>query len=96
MTPIATSLKLPGELKERLDHLARESGASPHAYMLSALQAHAERAVLAQQFLQDAIAGDDAMQQSGKAYLAADVHAYLTERAKGNKTKRPRAKSWRK
>ena len=37
MAQIATSLKLPGDLKERLDHLAKESGASVHAYMLSAL-----------------------------------------------------------
>ena len=96
MPQIATSLKLPGDLKERLDLLAQACGASPHAYMLSALQAHAERAELAQQFLQDAIAVDDAMQKSGKGYLAADVHAYIAERAKGTKAKRPRAKSWRK
>lgn len=95
MAQIATSLKLPGELKERLDLLAKESGASPHAYMLSALQAHAERALLAQQFLQESIAADETMQKSGKGFLAEDVHAYITERAKGNKAKRPRAKSWR-
>ncbi len=47
MAQIATSLKLPGELKERLDHLAKERGSSAHAYMLSALQAHAERTELA-------------------------------------------------
>lgn len=96
MAQTATSLKLPSELKERLDHLAKESGASSHAYMLSALQAHAERAELAQQFLQDAITADEAMQKSGVGYVAQDVHAYLTERTKGNKAKRPRAKSWRK
>jgi predicted transcriptional regulator len=96
MAQIATSLKLPGDLKERLDLLAKESGASSHAYMLSALQAHAERAELAQQFLQDAIAADEAMRKSNVGYAAQDVHAYLTERAKGNKAKRPRAKSWRK
>jgi predicted transcriptional regulator len=96
MAQIATSLKLPGELKERLDHLAKENGASVHAYMLTALQEHAERVELAQQFIRDAIAADEAMQKSGKSYLAEDVHAYLTERAKGNKAKRPRAKTWRK
>jgi len=96
MAQTATSLKLPGDLKERLDLLAKESGASSHAYMLSALQAHAERAELAQEFLQEAIAADGAMLKSGMGYVAQDVHAYLTERAKGNKAKRPRAKSWRK
>ena len=94
MAQIATSLKLPRELKERLDHLAKESGASAHAYMLSALQAHAERAELAHQFLQDAISADEAMQKSGKGYVAQEVHAYLTERAKGKVARRPRAKSW--
>ena len=96
MAQIATSLKLPRELKERLDHLAKESGASAHAYMLSALQAHAERAELAHQFLQDAISADEAMQKSGKGYVAQEVHAYLTERAKGKVARRPQAKSWRK
>ena len=96
MDQIATSLKLPGELKERLDHLAKESGASAHAYMLSALQAHAERAELAQQFLQEAVAADEAMQNSGKGCLAQDVHTYLTKRAQGQKATRPRAKAWRK
>ena len=95
MAQIATSLKLPGELKERLDHLAKERGSSAHAYMLSALQAHAERTELAQQFLQEAVA-DEAMRKSGKGYLAQDVHAYLTKRAQGQKATRPRAKAWRK
>ncbi len=96
MAQTATSLKLPGDLKERLDQLAKESGASLHAYTLSALQAHADRAELAQQFLQDAIAADEAMQKSRTGYVAQDVHGYLTELAIGNKAKRPRAKSWRK
>lgn len=96
MAQIATSLKLPGELKERLDQLAKESGASSHAYMLSALEAHAQRAELARQFLQDAVTADEAMQKSGKGYAAQEVHAYLTERAKGTKVTRPRARSWRK
>ena len=63
--------------------------------MLSAIQAHAERAELAQQFLQEAIAADEAMQKSGKGYLAQDVHAYLTKRTQGQKTTLPRAKAWR-
>ena len=96
MAQIATSPKLPGDLKERLDHLAKVSGASAHAYMLSALQAHAERAELAQQFLQEAIAADEAMQKSGKGYLVQDVHAYLTKRTQGQIATRPRAKAWRK
>lgn len=96
MAQIATSLKLPGDLKERIDHLARENGASTHAYMLAALQEHAERAELAQQFLKDAIAADEAMQKSGKGYLAQEVHGYLTKRARGQKATRPRAKAWHK
>ncbi len=96
MAQIATSLKLPGDLKERLDYLAKESGASAHAYMLAALEAHAERAELAQQFLQEAIVADKAMQKSGKGYPAQEVHAYLAKRVQGQKATRPRAKSWRK
>ena len=43
MGTTATSLKLPAELKERLQEIAERSGQSPHAYMLAALQERVRR-----------------------------------------------------
>ena len=95
MATVATSLKLPIELKARIDRLAQLSGRSPHAFVLAALEEHVTRFELAQQFLEDAVAADEQMQTSGTGYEAAEVHAYVTAKAQGKKVKRPRAKRWR-
>ena len=38
MPTIATSLKLPAELKARVDALAEAAGKSPHAFMVEAIE----------------------------------------------------------
>jgi predicted transcriptional regulator len=95
MATVATSLKLPDVLKARIEKLARKSGKSPHAFVLSALEEHVARAELAEQFLEEAVAADEELQRSGLGYEAAEVHAYLTAKAQGKKAKRPRPKRWR-
>lgn len=95
MTTTATSLKIPSTLKNRLDKLAKRSGSSIHAFMLTALEEYAERAELADQFLLDAIAADDAMTRSGTGYVAADVHKYVTGKVQGKKLSRPTRQAWR-
>jgi predicted transcriptional regulator len=95
MPTVATSLKLPGELKARIEKLAGKSGKSAHAFVLAALEEHVIRSELAEQFLDDAIAADDEMQRSGIGHEASQVHAYLTASAQGKKVRRPRAKRWR-
>jgi predicted transcriptional regulator len=95
MATVATSVKVPGELKARIDELARRSGKSPHAYVLAALEEHVARTELAEQFLQDAIAADEEMQRSGIGYEAAQVHDYVAAKVRGKKATRPRATRWR-
>ena len=95
MATVATSVKLPSELKARIDELARRSGKSPHAYVLTALEEHVARSELADRFLQDAIAADEEMQRSGTGYEAAQVHAYVAAKVRGKKATRPRARRWR-
>ncbi len=46
-----TSIKLPDDLKSRIAPLAEAEGVSPHAWMLRALAAEAERAELRAAFL---------------------------------------------
>ena len=95
MPAVATSLKIPSELKSRIEKLAVKSGKSTHAFVLSALEDYVSRSELSERFLDDAVAADEEMQRSGLGYDAKDVHAYVTAKARGKRVRRPRAKRWR-
>lgn len=92
---VATSLKLPEDLKKRIDALAARSGESPHALMVRALAEQVEAEELRQSFVEDAAKADAEMQASGTGYRMADVHAYIGAKARGEKVKRPRQVRWR-
>jgi predicted transcriptional regulator len=96
MSVAATSLKLPRRLKSRVERIARRSGESAHAFMLRALESQVEAMERYQAFLDDGMRADEAMQQTGLAYDAKDVHAYLEAKVRGRKARRPRAIRWRK
>jgi predicted transcriptional regulator len=91
----ATSLKLPEDLKQRIDSLAARSGESPHALMIRALAAQVEAEELRQAFLEDGAKADAEMQASGLGYRMEDVHAYVAAKVRGEKAKRPRPVRWR-
>lgn len=96
MSIVATSLKLPPELKKRIDELARASGRSAHAVMLEALQAHVEDTEKHRRFVADALAADHEMERSGQGYAFDKARAYLEARIAGRPATRPRKVSWRK
>jgi predicted transcriptional regulator len=85
---IATSLKLPAELKAAIDEDARKLGLSSHAYMVKTLADAAERGRLQEQFTQDALAAERDMLARG-AYDLADARAYFEARARGENPERP-------
>jgi predicted transcriptional regulator len=95
MPAVATSFKIPSELKSRIEKLAVRSGKSTHAFVLSALEDYVSRSELSEQFLEDAVAADEKMKRSGLGYDAKEVHAYVIAKAQGKRAKRPRAKRWR-
>jgi predicted transcriptional regulator len=96
MTVIATSLKLPADLKARVEALAEAAGKSPHAFMVEAIEREAARAERYESFLEQAREADDEMERTGLYYAAEDVFAYLTTRAEGKRARRPRPRTWRK
>ena len=96
MSTIATSLKLPAELKARVEALAEAAGKSPHAFMVEAIEREAARAELSETFLNEALQAEQEMEHSGVYYAAEDVFRYMTARAEGKRARRPRPKSWRK
>ena len=89
-----TSLKLPGELKERVQALVKGSDKTAHAFMVEAIQRATEAAELRRRFGAEAAQAEDATMRSGKAYDAREAFAYLEARARGEKVRRPKPKAW--
>src|SRR3546814_760156 len=90
-----TSLKLPEDVKQLAAAAAKQQGVTPHAFMVDAIRAAATNAERRAQFVADAVASRTEAVKSGKGYAAAEVHAYLRDRAQGKSTAKPRAKAWR-
>jgi predicted transcriptional regulator len=91
----ATSLKLPEELKQRIQALVADTGQTVHAFMVAAIARETERAELRRRFGEEAREAEEQALLSGKAYDAAEVFRYLKSKAAGKKARRPRAKAWR-
>ncbi len=78
---IATSLKLPAELKAAIDEDARKQGLSSHAYMVQTLVEAVERARLRERFTQDALAAERQMLATGMGHSLEDVRQYFAQMA---------------
>ena len=90
-----TSLKIPEDLKRRIEHLAAALQKTPHAFMVEALMREANRAELREQFAADAAQSEEETLRSGKAFELAATFDYLDARLTGRKAVRPRARAWR-
>ena len=88
----AVTLKLPEELKNRINDLAAASGKSPHAFMVDALAAQTAREELRGAFVASAMQARQEVARYGQVMEAADVHKWLLDRAGGGKTARPRTR----
>lgn len=90
-----TSLKLPEDVKQLVAEVAKQQGATPHAFMVDAIRAAATNAQRRAQFVADAVASREDAVKSGKGYAAAEVHAYLRDRVQGKSASKPKAGTWR-
>ena len=95
MTLAATSIKIPSRLKSKIERLARQTGQTPHAFMLQALEGQVESAERYRAFVREGIRADEAMLRSGLGYEADDVHAYLEAKVAGRRARRPEPVRWR-
>lgn len=91
----ATSLKLPDDLKRRIERLAGTAKKTPHAFMVEALTREAERSELRERFATDSALSESEAMASGKAFSLATAFDYLQMRVSGAKARRPRAHAWR-
>jgi len=78
---VPTSLKLPVQIKQRLDEAARADGLTPHAYMVRVLQQETERRQLREQFQRDALEALREMQTTGLGHEWTDVQTYFAQMA---------------
>jgi len=88
----AVTLKLPEDLKKRINDLAAASGKSPHAFMVDALTAQTAREELRRAFVASALEARQQVARYSQVMEAADVHKWLLARARGGKAARPRAR----
>lgn len=87
--PSTTTLKLPEKLKARIVRLARQSGQTPHSFMVKALEREASREERMREFVREALAAKADIEAGGAVYRAEDVHAWMERLAKGEKPPRP-------
>lgn len=91
----ATSLKLPDELKRRIAALVGGTDQTAHAFMVQAIEQAAQREELRRRFGVEAADAERETEATGKAYDATEVFDHLEARARGESTRRPRPKAWR-
>jgi len=85
-----TTLKLPDELKARVNEVAASAGQSPHAFMVEAIEQQTQLAVRRRDFVGAALAAEQEVVQYGLVHDGDEVLAYLKAQLEGRKTTRPR------
>ncbi len=90
----ATSLKIPPELKSRVQNAARNANLSPHAFMVDAIARETERAERGQQFERDADEAERHASDTNRVYDAAEAFAHVLAAIRDEPTERPKARAW--
>jgi predicted transcriptional regulator len=85
-----TSLKLPEELKEKVNELAHGVAQTPHAYMVEAIAEKVARDERRREFLQSGADAAERFKRTGIVYAHEDVMRYARARAAGKKAHKPK------
>jgi len=91
---MATSIKLPEDLKKRVARVVKDTAQSAHAFMVEAIRQETERAEKRRGFLADAYAAHAEFRRSGRGYALADVKAHYRAKLQGRRTRKPKLRSW--
>ncbi len=75
-----TSLKLPDDLKARVQSLAENEGFSSHAFMVNAVEQAVQQAEAQRAFIAAAEASLDDVRNGAAVYAAEDVHRWIKAR----------------
>ncbi len=88
-----TTIRLPPELRARVEALARHSGRSAHSLIVEAVERHAAYEEQMRTLVREALDADKSIELTGEVYRKDDVHAWMQRLAKGKSGARPKA--WR-
>ena len=88
-----TTIRLPPELRARIQKLAKQSGRSAHSFIVEAVERHASYEEQMRSLVKEALAADEEIERTGEVYRADDVHAWVERLARGQDAVRP--KPWR-
>lgn len=85
-----TSIKLPVELRDRLQTLAKSRKRTPHSLMLQALETYVAREEQREALRQEAKAAHDEFMLTGLHVTAEEADAWLAELEAGNDVEPPK------
>ncbi len=86
----STSIKIPTELRERLQNLAETRQRTPHALMVQAIESFVNREEKREAWRQEGIAAWEEYQISGLHLTNAEVKDWLSQLAEGNNVEPPK------
>ena len=91
---MATSIKLPEDLKKRVARVVKDTEQSAHAFMIDAIRQETERAEKRREMLADAYAARAEFQRSGTGYALAEVKAHYRAKLQGKRSRKPKLRPW--
>ncbi|MDL2272022.1 CopG family transcriptional regulator [Desulfovibrio sp. OttesenSCG-928-I05] len=87
---LATSIKIPGELRERLQNLAASRQRTPHALMIQAIESFVSREEKREAWRQEGMAAWEEYRQTGLHLTNAEAKKWLAQLAEGNSVEPPK------
>lgn len=87
---MAVSLRVPENVKKRIEQLAGQQDTTAHAFMVEAIREKLEAEEARAAFLAEAKRRLARMKRTGLGISAAEVFGYLEKRARGGKPARPK------
>ena len=89
---MAVSLRIPEEIKRRVEKLAEAHDTTAHAFMVGAIEERLLAEETRAEYHAEATARLSHMKKTAKGIPAAEVFDYLRERVQGKSAARPRAR----
>ncbi len=89
---MAVSLRIPEEIKKRVEKLAQARDTTAHAFMVGAIKERLLAEETRAEYHAEAMARLSRMKKTGKGIPAVEVFDYLRERVQGKPAARPKAR----
>ena len=89
---MAVSLRIPEEIKKRVEKLAQARDTTAHAFMVGAIEERLLAEETRAEYHAEATTRLSRMKKTGKGIPAAEVFDYLRERVQGKPAARPKAR----